>query len=336
MSVLQQANTLVNRLIRRVRKHLTKLLRRLLGHPAEHHPLDEEDVAEHLFTAYASSGRLRLLPWLTPKRDFLLLSSAAPSSTPTRLLVLLHGCKQNPEDFSRSTRIRALAAQGDWLILLPRQSKRANWYHCWNWFDTSVLSGSGEVAIVLEALTQIRREWAIDQNACYLAGMSSGAALAAAIACQAPTQFVGAAFHAGLAMGAAASPSRAQRVMKTTPDRDVTFALPHSAHLPVLIIHGTADEIVAPIHGDELMRQMLAMNGMLTPGAALPKGELSELPAMTPNQWSRKVRSFGVHQLINIDGLGHAWSGGDEHWPFNDARGPDATRLMIDFFTGVK
>ena len=34
---------------------------------------------------------------------------------------------------------------------------------------------------------------------------------------------------------------------------------------------------------------------------------------------------------IIVEGLGHAWSGGDERHSFNDAAGPDASRLIWDF-----
>jgi poly(3-hydroxybutyrate) depolymerase len=34
---------------------------------------------------------------------------------------------------------------------------------------------------------------------------------------------------------------------------------------------------------------------------------------------------------ISVDGLGHAWSGGDEHHQFNDAAQPDASLLIWDF-----
>jgi len=301
---------------------------------AENRP--EAVVVEHAGSASAAGGRLRMLPWLTPKRDYLLLSASQRSANPRRLLVLLHGCKQNPEDFSRSTHIRALAADGDWLVLLPRQSKRANLYHCWNWFDLSVLTGGGEVAIVLAALEQVRHETGIASDACFLAGMSSGAALAAAIACHAPEQFAGAAFHAGVPMGAVASPSRARQVMGTEPDRDVTLNLPRKARLPAMVVQGTIDDVVAPVHGRELMRQMLALNNLLTPGAPLPAGEPLERSAIPEGQYPALVRSFGESRLINIEGLGHAWSGGDEQWPFNDARGPNATAMMIDFFEHIQ
>ena len=34
---------------------------------------------------------------------------------------------------------------------------------------------------------------------------------------------------------------------------------------------------------------------------------------------------------IIVEGMGHAWSGGDERHPFNDAAGPDASTLIWDF-----
>ena len=36
---------------------------------------------------------------------------------------------------------------------------------------------------------------------------------------------------------------------------------------------------------------------------------------------------------ILIDGLGHAWSGGDERFHFNDSAQPDTSRLIWDFLS---
>jgi poly(3-hydroxybutyrate) depolymerase len=36
--------------------------------------------------------------------------------------------------------------------------------------------------------------------------------------------------------------------------------------------------------------------------------------------------------VVRIAGLKHAWSGGDERFTFNAAAGPDASRLMLEFF----
>jgi len=39
-----------------------------------------------------------------------------------------------------------------------------------------------------------------------------------------------------------------------------------------------------------------------------------------------------VARHIEIQGMDHAWPGGDSRHPFADPSGPDATALMWDFF----
>ena len=49
----------------------------------------------------------------------------------------------------------------------------------------------------------------------------------------------------------------------------------------------------------------------------------------TTREWARDGRL--VVRYVSIAGLGHAWSGGDDSLPFNDAQGPDATALVATF-----
>ncbi|MBV9109771.1 MAG: hypothetical protein JO306_10230 [Gemmatimonadetes bacterium] len=39
-------------------------------------------------------------------------------------------------------------------------------------------------------------------------------------------------------------------------------------------------------------------------------------------------------ELLIVDGLGHAWSGGSPEGTFTDAHGPDASRLILEFLLG--
>ena len=36
-------------------------------------------------------------------------------------------------------------------------------------------------------------------------------------------------------------------------------------------------------------------------------------------------------RMVRVDGLGHAWSGGDAAFPYNDPQPPDATALIGAF-----
>jgi hypothetical protein len=48
-------------------------------------------------------------------------------------------------------------------------------------------------------------------------------------------------------------------------------------------------------------------------------------------QQDRTFRSIVLIRGILIDGLGHAWSGGDARYMFSDPAGPDASRLILEF-----
>ncbi len=40
-----------------------------------------------------------------------------------------------------------------------------------------------------------------------------------------------------------------------------------------------------------------------------------------------------MHELLEIHGLGHAWSGGADGGSYTDARGPSATEAICAFFS---
>ena len=104
------------------------------------------------------------------------------------------------------------------------------------------------------------------------------------------------------------------------------------------VIQGTLDTAVPPINAVELVRQYLALNGH----AAAKADRLAALPqpdhvgktteggrVVTISDWTNGTSVIVRHVLV--EGLGHAWSGGDEQYAYNDAHGPDATALLGGF-----
>ena len=53
--------------------------------------------------------------------------------------------------------------------------------------------------------------------------------------------------------------------------------------------------------------------------------------AYTRCQWTDR-RGALMHELLTVDGLGHAWSGGKPGGSHTDPRGPDATDAIWRFF----
>lgn len=281
-----------------------------------------------------------------PWREYLLyLPRGMERLTRPPLVVWIHGCRQNPEEFAAGTRIARYADERGFVVLLPRQNRLANAERCWNWFDRRTARGLGEAAIVAAQAADVVERFDVDRKRVYLAGLSSGGALAAALALHAPRLFRAIAIHSGVPCGVAGDAADATRVMAAGPKggaEETALQARASAHgearVPALVIHGTEDHTVAPVNAVYLVRQFLLFNGFdpndLPKGAALPR------PGMLPLHWRSSEKLDGDYyvgrrlgaRLITIPGLGHAWSGGDAAHPFFDAKHVEATRLVCDFF----
>ena len=300
--------------------------------------------------ASAIGGRLAALGWLWPSREYLLYFPNGYGGWEKRpLVVLLHGCKQAPEDFAAMTRIVALADRRGWLVLLPRQSAKANAAACWNWFDGATAAGHGEVAIVVAQIKSVQRTYGVHARRVFVAGLSAGGALAAALGVRHPDLFAGVFVHSGLACGAASNLASAGQAMAQGATTDVVKvgqdaraqASGASVRLPLLAVHGESDDVVAQANAYQLVRQYLALNGMKPHEGAATDRPAPDAEAYVPLADGRQMRVAEyldgrrvLARLLQVPQLGHAWSGGDAAYPFADARPPDATALLAEFVEG--
>jgi poly(hydroxyalkanoate) depolymerase family esterase len=295
---------------------------------------------------FSWSGWLGATPWTWPSREYLVYVPRGYSRWKRRpMIVLLHGCRQTPEEIATGTRIAALADRHGWLVLLPRQTDKANPWRCWNWFDARTSAGDGETALVLAQLRVVRRAYRAHPRRIFVAGMSAGGALAATLGMDPRQTFAGAFVHSGIASGAASGPLVALDVMLHGADtkyESIAAAArvknPGSV-VPLCAIHGDRDEVVAQINSIQLVRQYLVRNGQLEPSES-PPAELPAPDAESSQQVGdgRTVRTSDyrsgdrvVVRLVRVAGLGHAWSGGDAALSYNDAEPPDATALLGEF-----
>jgi poly(3-hydroxybutyrate) depolymerase len=83
-----------------------------------------------------------------------------------------------------------------------------------------------------------------------------------------------------------------------------------------------------------MIEQLKARAEFIDPSA----GELSASDEQRIDAGGRTYRQQDYRQggrvvlrRMLVEGLGHAWSGGDPQFEFNDAHGPDASRLILDF-----
>jgi poly(hydroxyalkanoate) depolymerase family esterase len=277
-----------------------------------------------------------------PWREYVLYLPRGMARRPA-LVVWIHGCRQDPEEFAGGTRIARFADERGFAVLLPRQSRLANSERCWNWFDRRTAGGNGETAIVAAQTLEVMEKFGVDPGRVYVAGLSSGATLAATLALRKPELFAAVAIHSGLPAGAAFDAHDAARAMGQGPRDARTDALAiearteagAKARVPALVIHGSADIAVAPVNADFLVRQFVLFNGGdLRPGEAVPP---TVTRAVHPRAFGYVMSEYTAGRrlaarLVTIPGLGHAWSGGDPAFSYAEDRHLDATALVCDFF----
>jgi poly(hydroxyalkanoate) depolymerase family esterase len=250
------------------------------------------------------------------------------------LLVMLHGCGQTANAFALSTRMNSLAARERFMVLYPEQDRLANPQACWNWFDTASGKAYGEAGLILRALDQVCTRHPVDRSRVAVAGLSAGASMAALLAIRHPERFKAVVMHSGVPPGTAHSGLTALGAMKgrrSTRSLAVSAAAmgltPGSTLPPLLVIHGGRDLVVADDNAHAAVQAWAEADGARA-GQTRQQGRGKRYPMqLTDFKTGKRL----VARLVEVNSLGHAWSGGAKSQAFSDPQGPDGSRMVWRF-----
>lgn len=248
------------------------------------------------------------------------------------LLVMLHGCGQTVQDFALSTRMNGLAARQRFFVLYPEQNRQANSQGCWNWFDTRSGRAWAEVESIMNAVDQVCQRHPVDRGRLAVAGLSAGASMAALLATRHADRFKAVVMHSGVPPGAAFSAISALRAMRG--QRAAAPALPPAPARPwppLLVIQGRLDTVVDASNGRACAELWATAAG--AHASAVRSVQRGERYPMSVYDYvcDDKSGARTVARLIEVQRLGHAWSGGAAAQAFSDSGGPDASRLLWTF-----
>ncbi len=276
------------------------------------------------------------------------------------LMVMLHGCGQNPEDFAAGTNMNTLAEKEKFLVLYPDMNQffnptnitAYNPYGCWNWFlEQNQHRGKGHPKQINEIINEVKRTYKIDTNEVYAVGLSAGGSLACILGATYPDVFNGIGVCSGVPYGAAnvffLTDPMAEGAKKSM-EKGVSD--PHECgysafqemgefkkKMRVIVFHGICDTIVHPINGQQVIAQWAQTNFLVEGGIghANVTPDLIESDIANGYSYTRHVyhdEDIPQMELWMIDRLGHTWSGGNPKGSYTDALGPNASEIIWNFF----
>ena len=210
------------------------------------------------------------------KRAYKLFIPASYRGQPLPLIVMLHGCTQNADDFATGTAMNALGEERGHFIAYPVQSGTANVSKCWNWFNPGdQRRDAGEPSLIAGITRQIMADHAIDPQRVYVAGLSAGGAQAAIMAATYPDIYAACGVHSGVACGAASTLASALSVMQKGSSTAATGSTKGTT-VPTIVFHGAKDTTVNPANSTQLVEQLTQVaNGdlkVITDDGSVPGG----------------------------------------------------------------
>lgn len=266
------------------------------------------------------------------------------------MFVMLHGATQTANTFAEATQMNQLADEKGFIVLYPEQSVFANASRSWNWFyGINQLRGYGEAEIIASMVRKLKNDYRIDGEKVFVSGLSAGGAMAVIMAVTYPDLIKGVAVAAGLEFNAALSLAGATTAMlyggpSPTIQGQIAYNNMPSGHrrlVPTLVFHGTADLVVNPINGNQVLSQFARLNDLVDDGSAngtindaadqILSGQVSGGRSYTRYIYHGNNQQILMEKYL-ISGMGHAWSGGKQGASYSDPTGPNMSLIMYNFF----
>ena len=225
-------------------------------------------------------------------REYKIYVPAAFGGQPLPLVIMLHGCKQDPDDFAAGTRMNTLAEEQGLIIAYPQQSGRANSSKCWNWFQAKHQQRDrGEPSLIAGITGEVAAAYGTDRRRVYIAGLSAGGAMAAVMANAYPDVYAAVGIHSGLAHDAALDLPSAFAAMRGDGSQKRTRkhgGYSSQRRVPVIVFHGDNDTTVHPRNGDELIARASGV-------AADPKAPGGTDPTLDRSEERSRAQGRRVH-----------------------------------------
>ncbi|MFP5387351.1 MAG: alpha/beta hydrolase family esterase [Bacteriovoracia bacterium] len=306
-----------------------------------------------LLLFFASSALAKRIKFGHMGRNFVLVLPETSKKASRPLLVLLHGCKQNPSLMLDGTMLEDEASKNNFILLAPEQSEFSNADHCWNWFLSFQQQRNQyhEMGQIISAVKMVMKKNKVDPQRVFVTGISAGGAMTHNLTACYPDVFSASAIHSGLNFKVAETISEAQTVLTSSEQKSPEYLgeklyecgrnVKGKKLKKVLILHGTDDARVPSLHAELISQSQGVWRDMEDDGLRnhSARGYKTRKSSMYPNGYSVEKTDTAyqgfVEQVILVKGLGHAWGGGRPLTVNFDPKAPSSSDFILKFF-GLK
>ena len=232
----------------------------------------------------ANPGELKMFLYLPDKME---------KETP--LVVLLHGCLQEAQTFSKESGWLDYAKKYNFALLIPGQQKANNGANCFNWFlEDDIKRESGETASLFNMMTHLLKNYSIDKKKVFISGFSAGASMTGVMLANYPKLFSAGAIVAGVPFGCASSTIRGLTCMaglvRKSAKKWASFIREISSNQKsfprISIWSGSKDRIVNSSNSDQILKQWLNLHFSFADSQMIEK--LTEEELFEKRSYTRK------------------------------------------------
>lgn len=300
--------------------------------------------------AQAEAKRLHLFHM---GRNFTVVTPEKQITGKVPLLVLLHGCKQNPRLILDGTDLEKEAIKNNFIILAPEQPNYLNIDHCWNWFldFQQQRHYANEMGQIVSAINLLVDDYKVDSSRVYVTGISAGGVMAHNLTACYPDVFSGSAIHSGLTFKVAETIGEAQTVLTSYEQKSPEYLGKEIYECgreartkklrKVLLIHGKEDSRVPSFHSDLISEAQEVWRDYADDGrrnrSVKPRVQKAKV-RMSGYSVEKTDKVYpGFHETkLMINDLGHAWGGGNPVSVNFDPKAPSSNKFILDFFDLTK
>lgn len=157
--------------------------------------------------------------------------------------------------------------------------------------------------------------------------------MAAVLGSTYPDVFAAIGVHSGLPFGAAHDLPSAFAAMKQGASASPGVRTSNMNPVPAIVFHGDRDTTVDPCNGEAVIAQRIGTDA--ESDAVRPTVERGSVPGghgYTRSIFRNPDGRVTAEQWV-VHGAAHAWFGGDPAGSYTDPSGPDASKLMLRFFS---